>query len=123
MCAAGVVWSGRSRPLPRNPGARCRSKSAEATVEERRFSAAKGRSIIWASAPVYPVAAVSEVGTHVLTTILLSFSPSRSSAISTSRSRWNRGNFSPHSISRMLLLSERRSSSASVSSSRCVSMR
>ena len=49
-------------------------------------------------------------------------SPSRSKEISTSRSRSNRGNFSPHSISKMLP-SDRRSSSPSVSSSRCVSTR
>jgi hypothetical protein len=56
------------------------------------------------------------------TVILRTFSPTRSNAISTSRSRTKRGNFSPHSISRMLSL-PRRSSSASVSNSRCVSMR
>jgi hypothetical protein len=57
---------------------------------------------------------------YPLTLIRRPFSPSRSKAMSTSHR--SRGNFSPHSISRMLL-SERRSSNPSVSNSRGVSMR
>ncbi len=57
---------------------------------------------------------------YPLTLIRRSFSPSRTSAISTSHC--SRGNFSPHSINRTLF-SERRSSSPSVSNSRGVSMR
>jgi hypothetical protein len=64
----------------------------------------------------------NDLQSYPLTLIRRPRSPSRSSAISTSRSRKRRGNFSPHSISRMLL-SERRSSSPSVSNWRGVSMR
>ena len=57
-----------------------------------------------------------------VTTIFRRSSLARCSAISTSRSRSKRGNFSPHSI-RRTLFSLIRSSSPSVSNSRCVSTR
>ena len=71
---------------------------------------------------IYPGPEVLAVTNYWDILIRRPFSPSRSKEISTSRSRCNRGNFSPHSISKTLP-SDRRSSSPSVSNSRCVSMR
>ena len=115
------VQTSRESACARHVVRSCRAEGFEPRVsfESDDYQTVQGLVAAGVGVALIPELALSVVREDIA---IRSLSPARSNAISTSRSTASRGNFSPHSISRMLF-SSRRSSRPSVSNSRGVSTR